>query len=98
MGVSTIELLLPETNAQLMLQNVLFAPKASVHLISIHQLNQLSYTTVFHSGCCQLTNKEGAILANYTPGPSNLYALPSTPQPSTTQIDTSVASVALPSL
>src|SRR6266702_1653608 len=38
-GVGTVILLLPQTNAQLRLHNVLFAPEACVRLISIHQLN-----------------------------------------------------------
>jgi hypothetical protein len=77
-GIGTIELILPKTNTRLQLFNALFAPEATVRLVSIHQLNQLGYTTVFHSGRCQLS-KEGNLLADCAPGPSNLYALPSSP-------------------
>jgi hypothetical protein len=78
MGIGTIELILPKTNTQLQLFNALFAPEATVRLVSIHQLNQLGYTMVFHSGCCQLS-KEGNLLADCAPGPSNLYAPPGSP-------------------
>ncbi|KAH9164735.1 hypothetical protein EDB89DRAFT_1911948 [Lactarius sanguifluus] len=75
-GIGTVDILLPETNVQLQLQNVLFAPDANIQLVSIHQLNQLGYTTVFHSGHCKLTNKDEKVIADCTPGPCNLYALP----------------------
>ncbi len=94
-GVGSIELCLPETDAQLILQNALFMPEAGICLVSIHQLNQLGYTTVFCSGCCQLSNRKGKILADCASGPSNLYALPSTPMP--VAISSNVT-VALPSL
>ena len=76
MGVSTVELILPITNARLQLQNVLYMPEANVCLISVHQLNQLGYSTTFSLGTCWLVNLDGALLASCSPGPSNLYALP----------------------
>jgi hypothetical protein len=55
---------------------VLFAPEANVRLVSIHQLNRLGYTTIFHSGRCRLIDKHNILLADCAPGSSNLYALP----------------------
>src|SRR6266702_2225416 len=91
-GVSTIVLLLPQTNAQLQLHNVLFAPEACVWLISIHQLNKDGYTTTFQSGRCKLVNGNNTLLADCAPNSSNLYALPNA------HAQTEGDHVALPSL
>ena len=53
-----------------------------VKLVSIHQLNQLGYTMVFHSGRCQLT-KGGNLIVDCLPSPSNLYTLPTVPTQTT---------------
>ena len=75
-GVGTVILLLPQTNAQLRLHNVLFAPEACVRLISIHQLNNDGYVTTFQSNRCKLTDTSGITVADCAPNPSNLYSLP----------------------
>lgn len=76
MGVGTVELILHITNAWLQLQNVLYVPKANIHLVSVHQLNQPGYSTTFSLGTCQLVDLDGALLANCSPGLSNLHTLP----------------------
>ena len=55
---------------------MLYAPTANIHLVSVHQLNQLGYSTTFSLGTCWLVDLDGGLLANRSPGPSNLYALP----------------------
>ncbi len=91
-GVGTIVLLLPLTNTQLWLHNVLFAPEACVRLVSIHQLNKDCYITIFQLSRCKLTDSTGTMLADCTPNSSNLYALPD----AHAQVDANP--VALPSL
>jgi hypothetical protein len=75
-GVGTVDLILPQTDARLRLLDVLFAPSACVHLVSIHQLNSAGYITTFQSGRCHLADDNDATIADCAPGPSNLYALP----------------------
>lgn len=74
-GIGTIELLLPETNARLQLYNALYVPGANVRIVSVDQLDRLGYSMTFRAGRCQLADNNNTVVAVCRPGPSNLYAL-----------------------
>ena len=75
LGVGTIELLLPETNARLRLLNALYVPSANARLVSISQLDRLGYSTTFCAGYCRLADDNNTVVAVCTLTSSNLYAL-----------------------
>ena len=75
LGVGTIELLLPETNARLRLLNALYVPNANARLVSISQLDRLGYSTTFCAGYCRLADDNNTVVAVCTLTSSNLYAL-----------------------
>jgi hypothetical protein len=51
-GIGTVEISIPETLAQLTLQNVLYAPDAGVRLISISQLDDSGHCLNLPDGQC----------------------------------------------
>ena len=99
-GMGTIEILLPENSAHLVLRNVLYAPNAGVCLISISRLDDSGHQLSFANGLCTMFDRSsGRKLAECMQNSSHLYVFPgSIHSPSLPSLPSLPSSIALPSL
>ena len=76
-GISTVEIFLPGVASTLTLRDVLFAPTAGIHLVSISQLDDSGYRLSFDNGMCTLSDcATNSVLTEGQKDSSHLYALP----------------------
>ena len=99
-GMGTIEILLPESSARLVLCNALYAPNTGVRLISISQLDDSGHRLSFANSICTMFDwASGRKLAECTCNSSHLYVFPgSIHSPSIPSIPSTSPCIALPSL
>ena len=98
-GMGTIEILIPETSACLTLRNVLYAPDASICLVSISQLDDSGHQLSFANRRCTLLDQSsGRKLAECARNLSHLYVLPGSIQSIPSSIPCPAPCVALPAL
>ena len=98
-GMGTVEILIPETSACLTLRNVLYAPDASVCLISISRLDDSGHQLSFTNGQCTVFDQSsGRKLAECARNSSHLFILPGSIQSLSPSLSSSTPCIALPAL